>query len=484
MALKERIFELRQKRAALYDEAREIAERACKDKRALTADEEARHLVLCGDGSQANPGEIFRHDQQINTFARTEAIERHGFESRTGLTGDIEERVSDPLPHEDPSNTRNGRHQFSLMRAAAGFLPGAQGLTGLEKEVSKALEERSGIPANVGGFKMPYRTRSLTFAEIDRERRKRDTERRLEALEFRTSVLNTSAGSGSIPTNLDKDWIELLRNNMVVDAAGARRIMDLKGKLAIPRQNAAATAYWVAESAAPTASNQTLDQVLFTPRTIGAFTDISRRFFELTILDSGEELVREDLTSILGRGVDLAALNGPGNSFTPLGILQNSGITSTRTVSLGANGGVPTWAALVELYTIVSRGNAAGLGQFSYIGNADVEGTLATTAKIGSTFPVYLLEDGKIYAKPFLPTQQLPNSFTKGSTSGSLSPLIGGIWNQLMLAFWSGVDILIDPYTGSNTGTVRIVALQDMDIQPRHNEAFSVIADMVTNQSQ
>jgi hypothetical protein len=78
----------------------------------------------------------------------------------------------------------------------------------------------------------------------------------------------------------------------------------------------------------------------------------------------------------------------------------------------------------------------------------------------------------------------LPNNLTKGSTSGSLSPLIGGVWNQLMLAYWSGVDILVDPYTGSSTGTIRIVALQDMDIQPRHNEAFSVIVDMVTNQSQ
>src|SRR5208337_3044245 len=132
-------------------------------------------------------------------------------------------------------------------------------------------------------------------------------------------------------------------------------------------------------------------------------------------------------------------------SAQPLGILQNTAITSTRTLALGVAGAAPSWAALVNLYTFIARGNAADLGDFAYIGNADVEGTLATTAKIGSTFPIFLLEDGKVYAKPFYSTQQLPNNLTKGGAS-SLSPIIGGIWNQLVTAFWSGVDILVDPY--------------------------------------
>ena len=279
---------------------------------------------------------------------------------------------------------------------------------------------------------MPYRTRGPL----------QESEKR---------ALDSVQGGGSVPTILDKDWIELLRNRMVVAKAGMREVHDVVGKFAIPRQNAAATAYWVAESGAPTGTNQTLDQVLFTPHTIGAFTDISRRFFELAILDSGEEFVKEDLTAILARGMDLAALNGSGGSAQPLGILQNTAITVTRTLALGTTGGAPTWAALVNLFTFVARGNAADLGEFSYIGNADVEGTLATTAKIGSTFPIYLLEDGKVYSRPFLSTQQLPNNLSKGGT-GNLSPIIGGIWNQLVAAFWSGVDILVDPYTGSSPG--------------------------------
>ena len=127
-------------------------------------------------------------------------------------------RISNPLPHEDPTNTRNGRHQFRVMRAAQGFLPGGQGLTGLEKEVSQEITERSGIPSNWGGFKIPYSTRTQTHASLDRIKR----------------ALDSNAGAGSIPTVLEADWIELLRNKMVVMDAGAREVLDLKGKFAIP----------------------------------------------------------------------------------------------------------------------------------------------------------------------------------------------------------------------------------------------------------
>ena len=462
----EKLCDLQQRRNTLYNEARELVERAEKENRSFTKDEEVRHVALCGNARDQN-GEIFELDKRITNLQRLNALDKIGNDPRYGMEPAETRALSDPLPHEDPNNTKNGKHKYSLMRAAKAKLEGCFANT-LEAEVSQELAKRSESDCRANGFKMPYSTTSRSFAYNDRVKR----------------ALDSNAGAGSVPTKLSEDWIELLRNKMICMAAGASEIVDLKGKFAIPRQNAAATAYWVAESAAPTGSNQTLDQVLFTPHTIGAFTDISRRFFELTILESGEVFVKDDLTAIIGRGADLAGLNGPGNAFTPLGILQNAGITSTRTVSGGATGGVPTWANLVELHTIVARGNAADLGPTAYVGNADVEGTLATTLKIGSTFPIYLLDDeGRVYRKPLLTTMQLPNNLTKG-TGSNLSPLIYGVWNQMIFAYWSGVDILVDPYTGSNTGTIRIVALQDMDIQVRHNEAFSVIVDMITDQSQ
>lgn len=459
VATKEKASDLRQKRTKLLDEARELIERSETENRGFTKDEETRHKQIITDTDGLA--------QRISTIERMLAID--------GIGNEDGSRTGDPLPHEDPSNAGpNQRHKYSLLKAIRQMASkGTEPLDGIELEVSQELSRRTNKTPI--GMLMPYRLSGVKGFEYIQRQREKLHERR---------ALDSGAGAGSIPTILEEDWIELLRNAMKVKQAGAREIMDVRGRLAIPRQNASATAYWVAESGAPTGTAPTLDQVLFVPHTIGAFTDISRRFFELTILDSGEQFVKEDLTAIIARGIDLAALNGSGGSNQPLGILQNTSITATRTVSLGTNGGAPTWATLVELHTIVSRGNAADLGEFSYMGNADVEGTLATTAKIGSTFPIYLLSDnGTIYSKTFRATQQLPNTFTKGSGTG-LSPIIAGIFNQIIMAYWSGVDILIDPYTASSSGTVRIVALQDMDIQVRHPEAFAVAVDMVSNQTQ
>jgi hypothetical protein len=60
--------------------------------------------------------------------------------------------------------------------------------------------------------------------------------------------------------------------------------------------------------------------------------------------------------------------------------------------------------------------------------------------------------------------------------------VIFGVWEQLVIGMWGGLDMLIDPYTGSSAGTVRVVALSDIDVQLRYNEAFAVINDMVTDQ--
>lgn len=444
--MNEKISELKQRAAGLADEAATIIARADKEKRSLTADEDAAHENIYG--------RLMELRKQISARERQLAMEGIGPDSP-------EKRASAPLPHQDPANVGR-RHQYSLLRAARCLMQ-KQPVDGLEGEVSRELEKRTNKLAQ--GFLMPYRTSGPLG----------DAEKR---------ALDSTAGTGSVPTVLSKDWIELLRNRLVVRQAGATVIEDLQGKFAIPRQNAAASFYWVAESGAPTGSNQTLDQVQFSPKTGGAFTDISRRFFELSMIESGEEFVRNDLTAIIARGIDQAALNGTGASNQPLGILQNTAITSGRTVSLGTNGGAPTWQALVEQHTIVARGNAAQLGGTAYVGNADVTGTLGTTAKIGSTFPVFLLDDnGQVYRKPYYETQMIPNTLTKGTGTG-LSALIYGVWSQLILAYWSGIDVLVDPYTGSSSGTVRIVALQDMDLQVRHPEAFSVITDLASNQTQ
>ena len=69
---------------------------------------------------------------------------------------------------------------------------------------------------------------------------------------------------------------------------------------------------------------------------------------------------------------------------------------------------------------------------------------------------------------------------TKGSTSGSCSAMIFGNFNDLLIGQWGGTDVLVDPYQGSNSGTIRVVIFQDVDVAVRHAESFSSTQDYTT----
>jgi hypothetical protein len=85
---------------------------------------------------------------------------------------------------------------------------------------------------------------------------------------------------------------------------------------------------------------------------------------------------------------------------------------------------------------------------------------------------------GQINGYKAMASNNVPSNLTKGSGS-NLSAILFGNWNDLILAFWSQLDITVDPYTGSNAGTVRIVALQDMQIKWRHDESFACYTDVI-----
>lgn len=295
------------------------------------------------------------------------------------------------------------------------------------------------------------------------------------------TVGTDSAGGYLVATNLlAANFIDLLRNRMVVQLAGATILRDLVGDIAIPKQTGGATAYWVAESGAPTESQQTLGQVALAPKTVGAFTDYSRKLLIQSSIDM-ENFVRQDLTKVIGLALDLASLHGTGSSNQPTGIAATSGIGA---VAGGTNGAAPDWADIVGLETQIAQDNA-DIGALSYITNAKVRGKLKQTEKASNTAQ-FVWEKGmapgigEMNGYPSFVTNQVSSALTKGTSSGVCSAIFFGNWADLIIALWSGIDLLVDPYTGSSTGTVRVTAFQDADIGVRHAESFAAMLDALT----
>lgn len=290
-------------------------------------------------------------------------------------------------------------------------------------------------------------------------------------------VGTATAGGNLVQTDLlAGSFIDLLRNAMVIQGMGTRILSGLQGNVAIPKQTGAATAFWVAENTAPTESQQTVGQVTMTPKTVGAFTDIGRRLLVQSSVDV-ENMVNTDLATVLGLAIQQAAINGTGASNQPSGLLT----LITPSVIGGTNGLAPTWQNMIDLETNVAVGNAA-IGSLGYLTNVKMRGKLKSTQKFSGTNgqPVWDGGDTPINGYQVGVTNAVPSNLTKGTSTGVCSAIIFGNFADLMIGIWGGLDLMVDPYTGSTAGTVRVVALQDVDVAVRNVESFATMVDALT----
>jgi HK97 family phage major capsid protein/HK97 family phage prohead protease len=264
-----------------------------------------------------------------------------------------------------------------------------------------------------------------------------------------------TAGGNLVATELDAgSFIDLLRNASALDQAGATVLTGLTGNVAIPRQSGAGTAYWVAESGSPTESQQTVDQVSLTPKTVAAFTDYSRRLMIQSSIDV-ENMVRSDLARVLALKIDLAGLYGTGSNGEPLGLKLTTGIGTENFAAT-----IPTFAEVVALESDVATANAL-LGSPVYLMNAAMRGGLKTKAKDAGS-GLFVMEGNEVNGYRGV----LSNQVESGD-------LWFGNFADLIIGYFSGLDLMVDPYTHSTSGTVRVVAMQDVDIAVRHPESFS-----------
>ena len=295
-----------------------------------------------------------------------------------------------------------------------------------------------------------------------------------------TSTASGTAKAGNLVATdlLAASFIDVLRNKMVLNTLGAQFLTGLNGNVAIPRKTSASSAYWVAENSAPTESTNApaFDQVTMSPKTLGAYVDISRRLMLQSSLDI-ENLVRNDLATSIAVAMDGAAVAGSGSN-KPTGVLNTSGIGS---VTLGTNGAAPTWAMVVNLVKEVETDNAL-TGSAAFLTNGQVKAKLSTTARQSSGVEGNFIlgpDMANLYGFPIYVSQQVPSNLTKGSGS-SLSAMLFGVWSDLLIGQWSGIDILVDQYSGSNAGTVRVVAFHDCDFAVRHPESFAECNEIIT----
>ena len=352
--------------------------------------------------------------------------------------GQLLENISNDVPLETPSEiglTEKETKRFSIMRAINAMANPtdrkAQEAAKFEFECSEAAQRAYGKTAQ--GLMLPE--------DVMRNWNQRDL----------------SAGSDGDLIGQDYragDFIDVLRNNSAVMPM-ATMLNGLTGDVKIPRKTAASSAAFISsEGGAAGESEFTVGSVTMSPKTLGAFTDVTRQLMIQSSIDV-ENLIRNDLAQSMAIAIDDAALEGSGSSGNPTGITNTSGINSVSLSSAAA----PTFAEMVSMETSVRVDNAL-MGDLAYIVHPTNYGTLKTTEKATNTAQFVAVNDEINGYKVVVSPQLTANNYVFGN------------FDDLLIGMFGGLDIVVDPYSNSSTGNVRIVALQSVDVAVRHAVSF------------
>lgn len=420
------LAELQQLRAKALKGWKDMVAAAETETRDLTEAEETR-----ADELQA---EIASLDKQI---ARARALQ------------EAERSSPAVLPRTGDGRWEDRAAEFSITTAIRAQM-GERVDDGRERELSAELVKRTG--RTFKGIAVP----SEAFGPVERR------------------VMLTSGTPGSlVPQVLHPEYfINRLRPSNLADTLGITVLDDLgPGDHDIPRPTRSAIAEWVAEDAPLTDSDLGFDDVQLRPRTVGALTSYSRRLL-LNATPGIEQIVRNDLARVIAEAIDEAMLFGAGGGV-PLGITLTPGV---REVSLA---GGATWEGVLEFVASVEGANAlqGGLGwALSAWASRELRATLKVTADAGAGF--IMERPGELAGYRAAVSSTVPGDPDGSGPTSAM--LVFGNWQDVILAAWSGVDILANPFADSafSRGRVLVRAMRDVDVAVRHAESFAFCDDL------
>lgn len=273
------------------------------------------------------------------------------------------------------------------------------------------------------------------------------------------TVSPATAGGHTVATNLG-GLIDRLRPVLAVQGMGATVISGLVGNLDLPRLTSGPSAAWVAEDGAATESSSAFDKISLTPKTVAGEMYLSRR---LVLQNSValEDVLRRDLAFVLAQALDSAAIAGvgvtagPPATHEPLGILER--ITENATTETDLSDIAADLIAALEIDDVT--------GTTGFLTSPTL---MAKVRKIkddnGRLIPASEIFHGeRVVSSNNVPAQGSPAE----------DPLIFGAWSNLVIGYWSGVDILANPYSDASKGGLRLHAFLDADVAIRHDEAFA-----------
>lgn len=325
----------------------------------------------------------------------------------------------------------------SIMKTAGPSNFGEARFTGLEADIHYQLVKRFGEPVHQGTILVPA---DMIYRDLQ--------------------VVNAASG-GYLAGTKNISFVDRLRNTSVAYRLGAQSMPGQRENLTLPKSTGGASGSWLStETTQATESTPTFTQIASSPKTCGAYVEISQRLLHQGG-PAGEAIVTGMIADDLAVTMDGAVINGSGASGQPTGILLTAGIGAVAGTSLGYTG-------LVGAQKAVADGNAImNPGTLGYATTPTVAELLKGRQRFtGTDSPLWrgALHDGEVEGVRALASKQLPSD-----------TLLYGDWSSVIIPEWGVLAVEVNPFADFKASVVGVRALWAVDVIVTNPTSFVLI---------
>lgn len=372
-----------------------------------------------------------------------DATERAEFEAIKGEVAALEGRIE------------RAAQMAEWDRRAAGASQPFEGNELRNYSLSKAITE--GMNGSLSGLEREV------HAELSRGRESRGvmvpTAVILEGRALTTTTPSAGPGSAMVATQLAA-MTDRRRPALRVEGLGATVLSGLTGNMDLPRLIGSGSASWVAEHGEGGRSDAKFAKKAMGPKTVTAEYEVSRRML-LQSAQALDPILRADLGFLLAQALDAAAIKG-GGAEQPIGVMSDTGVTKL-------SGGPLTSDLTANMIGALDLDDVTGTRAFLTHPNV-----ITAARKIKETGTGRVIPQAETFhnERVEVSTQVPANLGT--APNNNKAALIYGEWASLYIGYWSGVDILLNPYHAdvASKGGALMHAFLDCDVVVRHPEAF------------
>lgn len=365
-------------------------------------------------------GEEFTPEQSIQAQQLRDQIT--SLDTQLATQKNKEEETRSNTSKNPRNEMENIKKRYSLGKAVKELATGGQ-LTGLELEMhQEARNESSSLGINnTGNLSVP-------------------------SMLWRDNTVGGGGGSTATATSgqIVPDIVNELRPESVVERLGATTF-QASGSVVIPVQNDHIDAAATAEATAATETDFDITNVTLTPERVAAVNEYSMQLLAQNI-NAIDAFVVRDINREMGIGIDDKILTN-----------LKAGLTADATTA--DEFAIADLPALMEEDLLTANAFASGA---KFLMHPKVLRNLKRAA-LDAGSGKFAAEGQSIYGYPAIVT----------TTEMTNTEAMFADFSDLAVAYWGGIDVLVDPYSSGASGLVRVIANAHVDAAPRRTGSFS-----------